>query len=457
MGIAKVASNDPTAAWRNVPGFLYLNGDVIEEVRQLSGAGGKGTVDELGFQVLYDRIAQKLFPWCSTLTSRARYFFFSAAVLDLALIEAIDDSVVDVNGSAREIASLAEQKRPTFMRVVRRIERALALCLVTKHESSERGIFGSLRSRRWFRQDPEISARGKILSSDARYPNAIYRGSCRSLRMFAVDDSSTTGLIRARISGSSVLAPDWQTHCRLVLATLRELDDFWQSAQEKGMSFRKAAAELEKLPAFDSFTGFLMKREEAGFLYSRIQESTNYLEHISSSQLRKLIEKGDLDLDSLKEAVPDAFGHELFDAARHIDLVTKPFRTLYQHWSQDPEAASRKKLDVNPIRKSKDWLDARSRASSLDWAPVWLSEISPLIEDWIALMRNDRGLSYLADALCERAEQVVAGRGQGKQAPHQRRDDDETDLRNELDVRETSFRIGNGSQILSDIAKALAR
>lgn len=85
------SAGDVSAAWRNIPGFLYLNGDVVEEIRQLSGAGGKGTVDELGFQVLYDRIAERLFPWCSTLTSRARYFFFSLAVLDMALQEAVDD------------------------------------------------------------------------------------------------------------------------------------------------------------------------------------------------------------------------------------------------------------------------------------------------------------------------------------------------------------------------------
>src|SRR6266702_5963773 len=121
------SDGDISAEWRNVPGFLYLNGDVAEEVRQLSGAGGKGTVDELGFQVLYDRVAERLFPWCSTLTSRARYFFFSVAVLDTALQEAIDDANVDPNRDFAELVRAAEQRRGALMRTVKRIERALAL------------------------------------------------------------------------------------------------------------------------------------------------------------------------------------------------------------------------------------------------------------------------------------------------------------------------------------------
>ncbi len=184
MGRAQRSSTgDVSAAWRNIPGFLYLNGDVVEEVRQLSGAGGKGTVDELGFQVLYDRIAERLFPWCSTLTSRARYFFLSLAVLDIGLQEAIDDSQVDPNRDSADLARATEQRRGPLLRTVRRIERALALSLVAKHATEERGIFGSLRCRRWFREDAEVAGRGKILSTDARYPNAIYRGSCRALGM----------------------------------------------------------------------------------------------------------------------------------------------------------------------------------------------------------------------------------------------------------------------------------
>jgi hypothetical protein len=454
-GTDKQVSNDPCAIWRNVPGFLYLNGDVVEEVRQLSGAGGKGTVDELGFQVLYDRIAQKLFPWCSTLTSRARYFFFSAAVLDLALREVIDDAQIDANADAGHVANLAEQNRTKLMRTIRRIERGLSLSLVTKHEASELGIFGSLKCRQWFRDNAEIGARGKILSSDSRYPNAIYRGSCRSLRLFAVDDSSTTGLLRARISGKPVLNANWQSQTRLVKAVLQTLDDFWADAQDRGARFAQAATALKKLPMFESFGGFEMTREEANFLYERIQESTNYLMHISRSQLRKLISDGDLDLESLKGAVDDTSDHELFDAGRYIDMVTTPFRALYQNYSSEPEIERLKRPDVREIQRAKDWLDATSKASRMEWAPVWRSEISPLIDEWIVALKGKDGLSRLVDALCERAEQIVAGRGQGKQAPHQR-NAEESDLKRELDVRETSFRIGNGSMILRDIARGMA-
>jgi len=52
---------------------------------------------------------------------------------------------------------------------------------------------------------------------------------------------------------------------------------------------------------------------------------------------------------------------------------------------------------------------------------------------------------------------VVRGRGQGKQAPHQKTGDkeDDQDLKAELDVRETSFRLGNGTLILKDIGASV--
>lgn len=266
---------DAGVAWRNVPGFLYLNGDVVEEVRQLSSAGGKGTVDELGFQVLYDRIAERLFPWCSTLTSRARYFFFSLAVVDMALREAIDDDLLDPNRDFVELARLAEQRRGPLMRAIRRIERALALSLVAKHATDELGVFGSLRCRRWFKEDAEVAGRVKILSADARYPNAIYRGSCRALGMFAPNDSSTTGLLRARLCGFRIFDLDWHTHSKMALAVVQQLDDFWRNSEKNDLTFSKARADLATLPAFKTFSGFLLTRDEAQFLYDRIQQATS--------------------------------------------------------------------------------------------------------------------------------------------------------------------------------------
>jgi hypothetical protein len=238
---------DVSTVWRNIPGFLYLNGDVVEEVRQLSGVGGKGTVDELGFQVLYDRIAEVLFPWCSTLTSRARYFYFSLAVLDIALHEAIDDADVDPNRDPAELAREAERRRVALMRAVKRIERALALSLVAKHATEERGIFGSIRCRRWFREDADVANRGKILSADARYPNAIYRGSCRALNMFGPKDSSTTGLLRARLAGVRIFDIDWHTHSRMALAIVQRLDEFWHDVEEEDVTFAKARVKIDRL------------------------------------------------------------------------------------------------------------------------------------------------------------------------------------------------------------------
>ena len=455
MGRAQRSSTgDVSAAWRNIPGFLYLNGDIVEEVRQLSGAGGKGTVDELGFQVLYDRIAERLFPWCSTLTSRARYFFFSLAVLDIALQEAIDDAEVDPNRDSADLARAAEQKRGALMRTVKRIERALALSLVAKHAAEERGIFGSLRCRRWFREDAEVAGRGKILSADARYPNAIYRGSCRALAMFAPKDSSTTGLLRARLGGVRLFDLDWHTHSRMALAAVRQLDEFWRGAADQDLTFANARVQIANRPAFKTFSGFALRADEARFLYSRIKQATPYFSEISLPQLRGVLGQGDLDLLKLKASVSDRTKHELFDAGYHIDAVTAPFRGLYQQCSQNRAAAERANVEVGRIRKSKEWLDAKSESTSLEWAPIWRGETSALIKDWLALINADRPSGALLDSLCERAEQVVRGRGQGKQAPHQKAGNQETDLKAELEVRETSFRLGNGTLILKDIASS---
>jgi hypothetical protein len=451
------STGDVGAVWRNIPGFLYLNGDVVEEVRQLSGAGGKGTVDELGFQTLYDRIAERLFPWCSTLTSRARYFFLSLAVLDISLREAIDESHVDPNRDFGDLAHVAEQRRGPLMRTVKRIERALALSLVAKHGTEERGIFGSLRCRRWFRDDAEVSGRGKILSADARYPNAIYRGSCRALGMFVSKDSSTTGLLRARLSGVRIFDLDWHTHSRLALAAIQQLDEFWREAADRDLTFSKARVEIVKLSAFKTFPGFALRTDEARFLYSRIQQATPYLAEISSTQLTELVEAGDLDLRKLKASVSDLASHELFDAGFHIDAATAPFRALYQQCSQNRAAAEQSRIEPRKIRKSMEWLDTKSKSTNLEWASIWQGGISALIKDWLTQVNPDNTPGTLLDALCERAEQVVRGRGQGKQAPHQKTVDkeDDQDLRAELDVRETSFRLGNGTLILKDIAASV--
>lgn len=446
---------DVTAEWRNRPGYLFLNGDVVEEIRQLSGAGGKGTVDELGFLVLYDRIAERLFPWCSTLTSRAGYFFYSLAVIDIALRGSIEAKQIDPNRDASELPKAAERARTTFMRNLRRLERALALSLVAKHAANENGIFGSRRCRRWFRDNVKVSRPEKILSSDARFPNAIYRGACRALGMFSPRDSSTTGLLRAKLAGAQIFDEEWYVHSKSALTTVQRLGDFWRFAEVKNWTFSKAQAEIEKLPAFETFGGFGLSEDEARFLYTRIQRATSYLAEIPLSKLASTIGDSDLDLLSLKAAISDPSKHELFEAGYHIDAVTTPYREMYRLFSRDRESVGKFKFPLKQVQESKDWLDARCKKSALDWAPVWKDQISPLIDDWLAISNSNGKSGALLDGLCERAEQVVRGRGQGKQAPHEKEPDGETDLKSELDVRETSFRLGNGTLILRDIANGI--
>jgi len=275
--------------------------------------------------------------------------------------------------------------------------------------------------------------------------------------MFVPKDSSTTGLLRARLGGVCIFDLDWHTQSRMALAAVRQLDEFCRDAAEQDLTFSQARAQISKLPAFKTFTGFALRGDEARFLYGRIQEATPYFSEISLTQLTELLEEGDLDLLKLKASVSDRTSHELFDAGYHIDAVTAPFRALYQQYSQNRAAAELSRVAARRIRTSMEWLDARSESTDLEWASIWRGEISVLIKDWLTRVNADHSPRTLLDSLCERAEQVVRGRGQGKQAPHQKRGDKEDDdLKTELEVRETSFRLGNGTLILKDIGAGVA-
>jgi len=104
----------------NQPGFLYLNEQVLVNVKNAIGDLGKGTVDELKFGPLNDLISELLFPWCSTLTSRARYYFFTHAVLQLALDRTVPRQKQDPERDARECRELAGKYLKEFVRVLSR-------------------------------------------------------------------------------------------------------------------------------------------------------------------------------------------------------------------------------------------------------------------------------------------------------------------------------------------------
>ena len=184
----------------------------------------------------------------------------------------------------------------------------------------------------------------------------------------------------------------------MALAAVRQLDEFWRDAAERDLTFSKARVEIVKLPAFKTFTGFALRADEARFLYSRIQQATPYLAEISSTQLTELVEAGDLDLRKLKASVPDLASHELFDAGYHIDAATAPFRALYQQCSQNRAAAEQSRFEPRKIRKSMEWLDAKSKSTNLEWASIWQGEISALIKDWLTRVNPDNTPGTLLDS-----------------------------------------------------------
>ncbi|MGF6245516.1 hypothetical protein P3T42_007294 [Paraburkholderia sp. GAS38] len=443
----------------NQPGFLYLNEQVLANVKSATGDLGKGTVDELKFGPLNDLVSELLFPWCSTLTSRARYYFFTYAVLQLALDRTIPREKQDPERDARECRELAGKYLKEFVRHVQRIEKYLTLALVLQNEQD--GTFGQRRVNRWLHEGRSpVAAKSyvTILTADGRYPNAIYRAGSRVLGMFR-QLSQNTALISARLRGEHAFRNDWMSTGARALDEARQVVAFWEKFEaDPNTSLSTASSQFVKSTAARNFHGFELSSQEAEFLYRRIQAATPYWRKVTLSKLREIYKRS-VSFDDLQAVFADVPEHEYLLAAGHIDNATKYWRHYYAEIVRDPERVP--PLDtvreaLPEIRMSLDWLKhtAHSAGHAARWEAVWCASYEALIGRWVHMVEKKDAQSLAWD-LMARAERVVQERGRGKVAPHQRSSGDrEDDIDVELDVKKTGFRFGNADRILDDIAKA---
>lgn len=450
----------------NQPGFLYLNEQVLMNVRQATGDAGEGTIDELKFGPLFVRISEMLFPWCSTLTTRARYFFFTYAVLQLALERTVPSESRNSQRDATEAISLAVKRRSTFARHIRRIEKYLALALHLRGDTD--GTFGKRRANRWLNDDGgryAVASRNyeNILSVDSRYSNVIYRRISQRLGLFE-SVSSNAALISAQLRNLSVFSVDWSVAGVAALTELRGVVDFWERFEASSpnsslmrVSLSDAAHEFSESPSARAFNGFGLSNAEADFLYQKIQVLTPYWKAVPLANLKELY-KDQVSEVELLAAFAGTAAERYLETACHIDVVT---RYWSQHYSLIAsgrgETVSLEEIfrALTEIQASIEWLNAAAVASNTvtGWENIWSETYSELFATWVGIVKRGdaRGL---ANELMFRAEDVVRERGRGKIAPHKRPSTagDEEDLKSELDLTTLGFRFSNANRLLLDIA-----
>lgn len=459
---------DPDEVGLNQPGFLYLNEHVLTKVKQAYGDAGKGTVDELKFGPLFERIAEQLFPWCSTLTTRARYYFFTYAILQLALERTIPPDKRDPQRDRRECEAMAFKLRGPFRAHLRCFEKYLTLSL---HLSGDvDGAFGKRRARRWIdveggRHPVGAKTYERVLSEDTRFANVIYRSGTRELNLF-ISASANRALMTAQLCGNPVFTSKWVAAGAKCLAEFRTLVDFWERHDDTvsnqpnaRLSLAEVAEAFRYSPAKDAFAGFVLSTGEAQFLYQQIQARTPYWNAVALGELGDLYADKPVTLADLAERFIGTPGHDDLEAAQHIDVVTRYWTHQYARIVAKHGACV--DLDMIPpaldaIRRSRDWLDAAAATHDRfgGWKTVWPSYTN-LVGDWISI--TERGdAAALANELMARAEAVV--RERGKVAPHKRGDGDQDDeLKQELDLMEGGFRADNANRLLADIAQGVCR
>lgn len=444
----------------NAPGNVFLNEEVLAECKQLMALEGKGTVDELGFGDLYDSLAKTLFPWCSTLTSRARYFFFSVSAIELTLRRTIHPLSNNEGLDDSAIFEKAEFLSNRFASELRKMEKYLALSLYAKYQRPREGIFGYIKVSRWFREDQLTAQHRRILSIDGRYPNAIYRGSSRELGIFEPGQSRTLAMISARLRGSTPFAEEWTAACHSAIYELEQLHEYWVRAEEEGLTANEAISTLVKKNWFtENFSGFELKSDEAEFLFEKISARSPYWEHVPQNALRSLLKGDEINLEALHSMIPSSQGEwkSLIEAAIHIDRVTRHFRQIYAVRSaKGIDTAVKLAIDIESVRSSWKWLQHRTKEASAldDWSHIWTSFLADLIDSWLKCLERHRKVSpELIELLERRATDVVEVRG--KKPPHlkTKKDISENDISEEIEFVESSFRLSNAARIVRDVLR----
>ena len=442
----------------NQPGWLFLDEDEAEKARHLfSDFEGIGTVDELGFGPLFDQVAKDLFPWCSTLTTRARYFFFSAVVIQRSLSKAVKP-LSQVDKLDREkVYSSAIDSGLKYQRVIRDYEKYLAFMLHHKDAKAD-GLFGRRKINKWIKEETRsFSKYQNILQNNTRYPNRIYRGSCQELSMFR-ENIDEHKILEYSVKGISPFSNDWLSASSRLIDQSDYLFDIWDDLASKSgngdpISFKEALTKLS--PDLKRFSGFKLTKSEADFLYEKLINKSDYLKKLSRKDLTILLKSPELGLKNVAAILKNKDDQSRFLSAFHIDQVARPFRDFY--------LAIVEQRQENDIDRFFNW---EKVISSHKWLmkhcdyDQWQDKYSDLIQEWIQIGSNRKNKDR-HDDLKRRIEQraLEEVQSRGKTAPHllsrsKKKEVEDQGLKEEIGFRESSFRLWNASTILNDIFEA---
>ncbi len=446
-----------------LPGSIFLDKQDIEKTeRAIMADKGEGTVDELGFGVVYDQISEDLFPWCSTLTTRALYFFSSIAILKLAAEYTADKFANQINSDDKHPGKELRGKiNDEFYRNVERFEVTLALALFFK-DQPKNGLFGKRNitslAKNW---SPKRFMDKGILSLMSRYPNKIYRGAIKSLGAFESDDiedyNIMNGTLHDVISSKTLFNSKWEEASDPIYKDIKNLYEFIMTrrvggSQGKGdflkdIPLNELEEEFKKgLDEFD-FDGFKLGTTQKALLKKLMEKKTPYLKEIENI----LKQRKDLKLSLIYNELSNSSEYKpKFKSAIDIDLVTSPFRELYIKIKKSQHVKVNTPI-VNQL-KYKEFRNVYFNLKNQSYYSI--SPVEKFLDKAFDILDKSKGNINvdLINHIKARAEEVVSSRR--KLAPHlsnKKKKVDKDVLDDIGDIRESSFRSWNASVILKDI------
>ncbi len=430
------------------PGWIFLDRDQVDGFyRAIVEADGEGTVDQLGFNLLTNEISERLFPWCSTLTTRARYFFTSTAILSLALERVSSKQSLATTGDSLTRGQLRERST-AFQNEILKLERILAVSLYAKYlDQGGNGIFGKRNLDKIKDRQVDTVLTKKLLSLPGRYPNAIYRGGLQTLHLFTQSPMSNTLAVRLSMNGESPLNTDWENASELAKRDIERLEEFWSNKRLGSKSFHDCCTFFCESLTGKSFKGFELHGPEKSFLREKLIASSTFLKPIDK-QPKKFLSGVDIDLPAIADAV-DEGTKDIINAAGFVNDLISPFRQMYKKIADRKESElKRHQFDVAEVKTAHRELQKR--------ADIFfeLAAVLEVTKPWVGELISNRGRpnENLIQHLKDRAQEVVIGRG--KNPPHlidpeKRKPGKE--LSDELDVVDSSFRLRNAGTILRDV------
>ncbi len=436
----------------NQPGWLFLDRDQVESFRRMViSSEGEDTVDQLGFGSLTMEISEVLFPWCSTLTTRARYFVFSAAILQIALERIVQKAK---SKSQQELLTRAETRDLVrrFQKEVQKLETIVAVSLYALYFSSrEIGIFGKRNLDQ--RNDRQLNKvlQKDLLSAANRYPNAIYRGGLMELGLFSQQHWSNSWAIQLSMNQEDPFDSEWINASQSARFEIEKLELFWASEQVNSKTFANVCTEFSMTSAAKKFKGFELQPGERKLIANRIFSSTPFLAPLASDRNGLIPKKGNLDLEGLSKIVSADWQIKI-KAASDANILVSPFQQMYL------QIGKRQELRLKDLSFPVSEIKKASRALRKTNCFIQVGQVLDVVDPWIRILEKTDGRvnEELILNLKDRAERIVGARN--KTPPHlmtskQKTSANNNDLISELDLdpADSGFRLGRATMILRDV------